>query len=81
LRLIQVVSFRILVNAFQWVLFKTTKNGAQTTLYAAIDPDLNGVTGLYFSDCKPKDVSAAAKDEKSAKRLWEESEKWTGLKK
>ncbi|KAL7735422.1 hypothetical protein ACLKA6_019539 [Drosophila palustris] len=68
---------RILVKGVQWVLFKTSKNGAQTTLYAALDPDLNGVTGLYFSDCKPKEVSEAAKDEKSAKLLWEESEKWT----
>ncbi|KAM8714249.1 hypothetical protein ACLKA7_014393 [Drosophila subpalustris] len=68
---------RILVKGVQWVFFKTSKNGAQTTLYAALDPDLNGVTGLYFSDCKPKEVSNAAKDEKSAKLLWEESEKWT----
>ncbi|KAH8307730.1 hypothetical protein KR044_011318 [Drosophila immigrans] len=70
----------ILVRPLVWLLFKTAKNGAQTTLYAALDPDLNGVTGLYFSDCKPKDVSAAAKDANSAKRLWEESEKWTKAK-
>ncbi|XP_034479707.1 retinol dehydrogenase 12-like [Drosophila innubila] len=72
---------RLMVKGFQWLLFKTTKNGAQTTLYAALDPDLNGVTGLYFSDCKLKDVSKAAKDEKSAKLLWDESEKWTQYKK
>lgn len=60
---------------------KDPKSGAQTTLFAALDPDLEQVSGLYFSDCKPKDVSDAAKDEKTAIRLWEESEKWTNLQK
>ncbi|XP_060658301.1 retinol dehydrogenase 14-like isoform X1 [Drosophila nasuta] len=69
-----------LVSPLVWLIFKTAKQGAQTTLYAALDPDLNGVTGLYFSDCKPKEVSAAAKDANSANRLWEESEKWTKAK-
>jgi len=60
-----------------WPFLKTPKSGAQTTLYAALDPDLNGVTGLYFSDCKPMQVAPAAIDDQSAKLLWEESEKWT----
>ncbi|XP_060655207.1 retinol dehydrogenase 13-like isoform X1 [Drosophila nasuta] len=72
--------FGFLISPLIWLIFKTPKNGAQTTLYAALDPDLNGVTGLYFSDCKPKEVSAAAKDANAAKRLWEESEKWTKAK-
>ncbi|KAH8258363.1 hypothetical protein KR038_009932 [Drosophila bunnanda] len=62
-----------------WPLLKTPKSGAQTSIYAAIDPELKEVTGLYFSDCKPKEVAPAAKDKKFAKFLWEESEKWTGL--
>ncbi|XP_037714196.1 retinol dehydrogenase 13-like [Drosophila subpulchrella] len=68
-----------LVRPVQWILFKTPVSGAQTTLYAALDPELKEVSGLYFSDCKPKDVSAAAKDEKTGKFLWAESEKWTGV--
>lgn len=62
-----------------WPLLKTPKSGAQTSIYAALDPQLKKYTGLYFSDCKPKDVAPAAKDEKVAKFLWEESERWTGL--
>lgn len=62
-----------------WPLMKTPKSGAQTSIYAALDRDLDGVTGLYFSDCKPKDVAPAGKDDKTGKFLWEESEKWTGL--
>lgn len=65
----------------KYLLFKTTKSGAQTTLFAALDPDLEKVSGLYFSDCKPKEVSEAARDDKSAKRLWEITEKWTNIQK
>nr|XP_044248966.1 retinol dehydrogenase 13 [Drosophila takahashii] len=68
-----------LAKPLQWTLFKTPKSGAQTSLYAALDPELKEVSGLYFSDCKAKDVSAAAKDEKTGIFLWEESEKWTGV--
>lgn len=59
--------------------FKTPKSGAQTSLYAALDPDLELVTGQYFSDCKPADVASAAKDDKTSQFLWSESEKWTGI--
>ncbi|XP_060655201.1 retinol dehydrogenase 13-like [Drosophila nasuta] len=68
---------RIVLSLLIWLYVKTPKSGAQTTLYAALDPDLNGVTGLYFSDCKPKQVAPAALDANTAKFLWEESEKWT----
>jgi len=62
-----------------WPLLKTPKSGAQTPIYAALDPELKDVTGLYFSDCKPKAVAPAALDDKVGKFLWAESEKWTGL--
>ncbi|XP_060655202.1 retinol dehydrogenase 13-like isoform X1 [Drosophila nasuta] len=68
---------RFILKGLLWPLLKTPKSGAQTTLYAAIDPELNGVSGLYFSDCKPKKMAPAAFDEKTGKLLWEESEKWT----
>ncbi|XP_030388358.1 retinol dehydrogenase 12-like isoform X2 [Scaptodrosophila lebanonensis] len=60
-----------------WPFIKTAKNGAQTTLYAALDPDLAETTGKYFSDCNLKDVAAAATDDQMAKWLWAVSEKWT----
>lgn len=63
-----------------WPFLKTAKSGAQTTLYAALDPDLEKTSGLYFSDCQPKDVAVAAKDDKMAEWLWAVSEKWTKLK-
>ncbi|EDW02225.1 retinol dehydrogenase 12 [Drosophila grimshawi] len=68
---------RLVLRTLLWPLMKTPKNGAQTTLYAALDPDLDNVTGMYFSDCALKPVAPAAMDDKTGKFLWEESEKWT----
>ncbi|KAH8275610.1 hypothetical protein KR026_011491, partial [Drosophila bipectinata] len=62
-----------------WIFFKTPKSGAQTTLYAALDPKLENVSGQYFSDCKSTSIGSNAKDDNVAKFLWEESEKWTGM--
>lgn len=59
---------------------KTPRSGAQTTNRLAVDPELNGVTGKYFSDCKVAKETDAAKDDDTAKWLWNESEKLTHLK-
>ncbi|XP_055619873.1 retinol dehydrogenase 13-like [Toxorhynchites rutilus septentrionalis] len=68
----------ILIKPFVWPFLKSPIYGAQTSLYAALDPDLEKVSGQYFSDCAPKDVAEQAKDERLAKWLWATSEKWTG---
>lgn len=67
------------MKPFLWPFMKTAKSGAQTSLYAALDPDLDEVTGEYFSDCKSKEVAEAAKDDKLGEWLWAVSMKWTGL--
>lgn len=69
------------LRSLLWPLLKTPKSGAQTTLYAALDPELSNVTGKYFSDCAEKKVAPAATDDKMGQLLWEESEKWTHSKK
>jgi retinol dehydrogenase 13 len=45
----------------------------------ALDPELEEVTGKYFSDCKEKDTSQKAKEDETAEWLWKESERLTGL--
>ena len=47
------------------------------TLYVATAPGLEGVSGQYFDDCRPKDPSAEARDEAVAARLWAVSEELT----
>ncbi len=58
---------------------KTIPQGAATTCYLAARPEVAGVTGRYFSDCAEKEPSRLALDEALAERLWEVSEKLTGL--
>ncbi|XP_053687546.1 retinol dehydrogenase 12-like [Sabethes cyaneus] len=62
-----------------WVFFKSSKSGAQTSLYCAMEPSIAGHTGKYYSDCELKDLDPHAKDEMMAEWLWKISEKMTGL--
>jgi hypothetical protein len=48
--------------------------GAATTCYVGLDPQLKGVTGKYFADCNEEKTSKLAKSDALAKQLWEFSE-------
>ncbi|XP_017479348.1 PREDICTED: retinol dehydrogenase 12-like [Rhagoletis zephyria] len=69
-----------IANVLKWPFFKTTANGAQTTIFAALDPDLELVSGVYFSDCQPKKTTSVARDDDLAKWLWDESDRLINLK-
>lgn len=45
--------------------------GAATSLRVASAPDLDGVTGRYFSDGEPKTSSPESRDEAVQERVWE----------
>ncbi|XP_034142535.1 LOW QUALITY PROTEIN: retinol dehydrogenase 14-like [Drosophila guanche] len=66
-RLFQTELGKYLTKPLIWPFIKSPKSGAQTSLYASLDPSLNHITGQYFSDCRPK-------DEKASKCAWAESE-------
>lgn len=53
--------------------------GAATSIYLASSPDVEGVSGRYFSEKKPARVSAQAQDADLARRLWALSEKQCGI--
>ena len=55
------------------------EQGAQTSIYLASSPEVEGVSGKYFVDCKPERSSASSYDEVAQKRLWEISEEMTAL--
>ncbi|GAX80102.1 hypothetical protein CEUSTIGMA_g7540.t1 [Chlamydomonas eustigma] len=66
----------------QWVLrpltsalFRTPKQGAQSTLYAALSPELSGKNVLFIHDDCPMEASESARDRSTAQRLWRASEK------
>ena len=52
------------------------EEGAATTLYCALSPDVAEESGLFYEECKLREPSALAKDTALAARLWKESESW-----
>jgi NAD(P)-dependent dehydrogenase (short-subunit alcohol dehydrogenase family) len=60
-------------------LGKSLEEGADSVVYLAASPEVEGVTGKYFVDRKPMPSSPATYDPAEAKRLWEISEKMVGL--
>jgi retinol dehydrogenase 12 len=53
--------------------------GAQTPVYVASDPAVEGVTGQFFAKCRPVEPSAVARDDDVAEQLWTLSERITGV--
>jgi retinol dehydrogenase 12 len=53
--------------------------GADTVVYLASSPDVAAQTGGYYVKRQPREPSAAARDDAAARKLWEISEKMTGL--
>jgi NAD(P)-dependent dehydrogenase (short-subunit alcohol dehydrogenase family) len=60
-------------------LAKPALEGAQTSIYLATSPDLEGVTGKYYTGQHPVRSSAASYDLDAARRLWEVSLQLVGL--
>ncbi len=57
----------------------TPEQGAETSIYLASSPAVEGVTGEYFVRKRVAKPSAEARDAAVAKRLWQVSEELTGL--
>ncbi|XP_014285498.2 retinol dehydrogenase 11 [Halyomorpha halys] len=62
---------------FGWLVMKTPKQGAQTTLYCALEDCVE--SGLYYDDCAVAETSAISKNMDEAKELWEKSLGWVKL--
>ncbi|XP_023654776.2 retinol dehydrogenase 12-like isoform X1 [Paramormyrops kingsleyae] len=58
---------------------KTSVQGAQTSIYCAVAPELEKTTGGYYSDCAPASCSQAARDDEMAQKLWELSCQMLGI--
>ncbi|KAM6313465.1 retinol dehydrogenase 13-like [Aegotheles albertisi] len=79
-----------IMRHFGWVLrtlfllirpfIKSAEQGAASTIFCAVSEEAAGITGKYFeSDCGLALPSATARDAGLARKLWEESERLTGL--
>ncbi|XP_022851123.1 short-chain dehydrogenase TIC 32, chloroplastic-like isoform X2 [Olea europaea var. sylvestris] len=51
-------------------LLKSISQGAATTCYTALSPQMAGVSGKYFADCNERRCSALANNEIEAYKLW-----------
>ncbi|XP_068437614.1 retinol dehydrogenase 11 [Clinocottus analis] len=51
-------------------LFKTPAEGAYTTIYCAVTPENEMVTGGYYKDCAFAETSRAGQDDGTALKLW-----------
>ncbi|GKB50047.1 short-chain dehydrogenase TIC 32, chloroplastic-like protein [Tanacetum coccineum] len=71
--------FSVFLNATQMFL-KNIPQGAATTCYAALHPQLKGISGQYFADSNLSKASGFARDPELAKKLWDFTSKLTRAK-
>jgi NAD(P)-dependent dehydrogenase (short-subunit alcohol dehydrogenase family) len=57
----------------------SVERGARTSIYLASSPEVEGISGAYFADCKQVLSSPASYNGAVARRLWSVSEELTGL--
>lgn len=68
-------------SSFFRLFGKDPKKGAETSIYLAISPDVENITGKYFVDRKIKQSSAESNDMALAKKLWDISMRYVHLNK
>ena len=71
---------RVGMNVVQKIAAKKPEQGAATSIYLASSPEVEGVTGKYFSDNKETQSSTVSYDVDAQKRLWQLSEQMVSAK-
>lgn len=69
-----------MLRAVKRLIGRAPAEGAKTAIWLASAPDVDGVTGKYFERRAEIKASPAARDEALARKVWEISERLTGLK-
>jgi NAD(P)-dependent dehydrogenase (short-subunit alcohol dehydrogenase family) len=70
--------FRVFAKLSARLFGRKPEEGAQTSLYLAASPEVEGVTGKYFTNCKPIQSSPESYDKAAAEKLWQVSLELTG---
>ncbi|XP_065628468.1 short-chain dehydrogenase TIC 32, chloroplastic isoform X3 [Quercus suber] len=60
-----------IVNTLGRFVLKNVQQGAATTCYVALHPQVKGVSGEYFSDSNLSKASTQGRDSELAKKLWD----------
>ncbi|XP_048036016.1 dehydrogenase/reductase SDR family member 13 [Megalobrama amblycephala] len=71
--------WRLIMAPFLLLFFSDVDSGAQTSLHCALQEGLEPLSGRYFSSCAVQNGPAKARDDATAKKLWEASERLVGL--
>lgn len=79
-RNIPIASVRTVVEKAIGFMFQSAWEASQTVQYLAVSPEVSGVTGRYFSDCREKTPSRMSLDSNIAKKLWTRSAKLVNYK-
>jgi NAD(P)-dependent dehydrogenase (short-subunit alcohol dehydrogenase family) len=74
----QAAHFAVMIRAAR-PFMKTPAQGAVTPIYLASSPQVEGVTGRYFANRKPRSARKAACDTAIAARLWQASADLAGM--
>ena len=67
-------------RGFGKIFFKNPEKGAETSIYLASSPEVEGITGKYYIKKQQRDSSEESYNEEYAKRLWDISAEFTKLK-
>ncbi|KAG6518630.1 hypothetical protein ZIOFF_022110 [Zingiber officinale] len=62
------------LRAATCVLWKSIPQGAATTCYVALHPNVKGVSGKYFADCNESKTTSNGTDELLGTKLWDFTE-------
>ena len=61
------------------LFFSSPEKGAETSIYLATSPEVEGVTGKYFARSRETPSSADSHDREAARLLWQVSEQLCGI--
>lgn len=70
---------RLLLSSLARPFMRSPQRGAETSIYLATSPEVEGASGGYYRDRRRIEPSAAARCPEAAARLWSESERLTAL--
>ncbi len=74
-------AFATVFGAVTSLFARSPEKGAETSIYLASSPEVEGVTGKYFVDCKVTQISPEAADMETARKLWDVSAELVHLEK
>ena len=74
-----VVDTCVLRTAFPGMQGITPEEGSRTSVYLALSPEVEGVSGQYFEDMRPASSAALTHDRAVQERLWDIAREITGV--